>query len=641
MDAGHTTKERDRFQQELLLICRRAFQVWQLIPPRHRLALGVASLVMAITCAANTTAALLLGSLVDTVRGGLAAGLAPDNLYQSAAFTLGLITATYFLREGLHVIRRYLVESTCTRIDRDMTTRLVGHLLQVDLATLTHEKVGALNGRIARSVTGFVRFVRLGFLDFFPALLTGAFALSATIAKQPWMGIVMVGVIPISLALTVWQLTSQKDIRLRLIRSREVMDGTVVEQLSGIDFVRVANTEQRETKRVAEAAEHRRAGEVRHHFAMSLFGCGKALNEAFFYILVLAFAVHLVIAGDISIGDILTFSVLFLNVMMPLTEVHRVIDEGHESSLQVNDLLEMLAEPVDRSFVPATPRQPCLRTPVPIIDVHNVSVDYRTRSGLRTRALHGVTLTIERGQIIGIAGRSGSGKSTWLRVLTRLIHPTEGSALLGGVPLESVSRQTIGELVGYVGQAPFVFAGTVAENIAYGNRQVSLEEIQRAARQAALHDEIMAWPAGYQTSIAERGTNLSGGQKQRIALARIFLKDPPILVLDEGTSALDNISERFVQRTLLAPRPDRTVILIAHRLSSLRAAHRIFVFDEGRIVERGSYRELVNRDGVFAELVHSAEKETGTLETAEDQLWTTGNSRAPATLSTISRDPVS
>jgi ATP-binding cassette, subfamily B, bacterial len=293
------------------------------------------------------------------------------------------------------------------------------------------------------------------------------------------------------------------------------------------------------------------------------------------------------------------------------------------------------------SFDPVTPQQPCLRSPVPIIDVHNVSVDYRTKLGARVRALHGVTLTIERGQIIGIAGRSGCGKSTWLRVLTRLIHPREGSVFLGGVPLESVSRQTIGDLVGYVGQAPFVFSGTVAENIAYGNRQVTLEEIQRAAKQAALHDEIMAWPAGYQTVIAERGINLSGGQKQRIALARVFLKDPPILVLDEGTSALDNISERFVQRTLLAPRPDRTVIMVAHRLSSLRAAHRIFVFDEGRIVERGSYDQLVSRGGVFAELVHSAEKETEIVDTAEDQIWSAGNAPTPAALSTIPVDPVS
>jgi ATP-binding cassette subfamily B protein len=640
-DPGARTKDARQFRQELLMICRRGWQVWQLVPRKHRLALGAAALVMAATSVGNTALPLLLGRLVDTVRTGVEGDFSRERLYAAAALYLTLIAGTYVFRESFHILRRYLVESTCTRIDRDMTTRLVGHLLKVDLATFTHEKVGSLNGRIARSVTGFVRFLRLGFLDFFPAFLTGAFALSATIAKQPWLGAVMLGVIPISLFLTVWQLTSQKDIRLKLIRSREVMDGTVVEQLSGIDFVRVANTHHEETKRVEDAAEHRRADEIRHHFAMSLFGSGKALNEAFFHILVLGCAIRMAIAGSISIGDILTFSILFLNVMMPLSEIHRVIDEAHESSLQVNDLLQMLSEPVDRSFEPATIQHPYLHCRVPIIDVHNLGVDYRTKSGSHVRALQGVSISIEHGQIIGVAGRSGSGKSTWLRVLMRLIHPREGSVFLGGIPLESISRESIGNLVGYVGQAPFVFAGTVAENIAYGNKNVTVQDVERAAKRAFIHDEIMAWPGGYQTMIAERGINLSGGQKQRIALARIFLKDPPILILDEGTSALDNISERFIQRTLLARRADRTVILVAHRLSSLRAAHRIFVFDEGRIVERGSYDQLVNRGGAFAELVRSAEKGISSLTDApEDQFWSDVDSPSSSALSTIRVDPM-
>jgi ATP-binding cassette subfamily B protein len=161
-------------------------------------------------------------------------------------------------------------------------------------------------------------------------------------------------------------------------------------------------------------------------------------------------------------------------------------------------------------------------------------------------------------------------------------------------------------LVGYVGQNPFVFAGTVATNIAYGCEDATPEKIRRAAEMACIHDEIMMMSGGYKARVAERGQNLSGGQRQRIALARIFLKNPPILILDEGTSALDNISERFVQQAITAARTDRTVILVAHRLTTLIDTDRILVFDDGRIVETGSYTELVRRDGVFAELVRSA-----------------------------------
>jgi ATP-binding cassette subfamily B protein len=179
--------------------------------------------------------------------------------------------------------------------------------------------------------------------------------------------------------------------------------------------------------------------------------------------------------------------------------------------------------------------------------------------------------------------------------------------LVGGVPLEQVGRADLGRLMGYVGQPPFVFAGTIAGNIAYGNGEVSLEDIRRAARLAHLHDEIMMMPGDYAAIVNERGQNLSGGQRQRLALARILLKQPPILILDEATSALDNISERHVQRALGLTHAARTTILVAHRLSTLRDADRILVFDQGRIVETGTYDELLHRGGVFSELMHSAE----------------------------------
>jgi ATP-binding cassette subfamily B protein len=239
----------------------------------------------------------------------------------------------------------------------------------------------------------------------------------------------------------------------------------------------------------------------------------------------------------------------------------------------------------------------------------DVRVDYRTVEGGQRRALQGVSLMIQHGETLGVAGRSGGGKSTWLRVLLRLTHPCGGRAWLGGVPLESVSRESIGRLVGYVGQSPFVFAGTIAENIAYGGDPVSAVEIEQAARMACLHEDILAMPGGYQARVAERGQNLSGGQRQRIALARVFLKNPPILVLDEGTSALDTISERSIRGAIEAARADRTIILVAHRLSTLWQADRVAVFQDGRVVEVGNYRDLVRRGGVLAELVRSAEEE--------------------------------
>lgn len=597
------------FWAEMRLILSRAAHVWRLVPPRHKVSLGLSAACMAVTSGCATAIALCLGKLIDGIKSGLEAGASPKALWENANFYLTLLIATYLTRELLNVVRRVFAERTCVNVEKEMAVRLIDHLMRVDLSSLNAEKIGALHGRIQRSVTGFVRFLRLSVLEFGPAMLTGAIAFAVTLAKEPRLGLVMIGVVPISIYLTVRQLISQKGVRLGLNQSREDMDGTVVELLHGLDYVRASDTAGLELARVDAAASRRRDKEVRHHFEMSLYGCAKALNEVFFHILVLAGAAYLATRGEAQIGDVVTFSMLFMNVMTPLAEIHRVLDDGHESSIQVGILLGLLAEPVDRSFEARACRAPQLGGDVPVVAVEDLHLVYRTPDGRERPALGGVSLTVRHGETVGVAGRSGAGKSTWLRVLLRLAHPTKGRVLIGGVPLEDVSRAAIGKTIGYVGQSPFIVAGTVRENIAYGCPGATDAEVRAAAERACILAEIEAMPGGFDAKVTERGTNLSGGQRQRLALARVFLKNPPILVLDEGTSALDNISERTVQRAIEAARADRTVILVAHRLTTLRDASRILVFEGGRIVETGRYDELLSANGPFAELARHAEEQ--------------------------------
>ena len=601
------------FWRECAAILSRARQMWGLIPARQRWTLGGGVVLMALGGASNTAIPLLLGKLVDTasdapVRHNLRGAIRDfftGEIFHVVGLYLALIAGAYLFRELLQVGRRFLVEETCTRLEKHLFVSVVSHLLMIDLSTLSHDKVGSLHGRILRSVDGSVRFLRVGFLDFLPALVVGGFALAAVFAKQPWLGAVMLGVIPISVLITVRQLNSQKGVRLKLLACREDMDGTVVEQLGGIDYIRVANTHGQEINRVRRAAETLRSNELRHYFVMSLYGSSKALIEGLFHVLVVGAAVFLAATGRVSPGDILTFSMLFLSVMGPLAEIHRMIDEGHESSLLVGELLKILAEPIDRCYEVSAGQTPVLNGK-PAIEVHNLAVDYAMGEGDRRRALEGVSLTILPGEIIGIAGRSGCGKSTLLRALLRLVHPADGQASLGGVPLDALDRDNMAHMLGYVGQTPFVFSSTIRENIAYERGGATDEEVHRAAQLACLEEEIMKIPGGFEALISERGGNLSGGQKQRLALARVFLKDPPILILDEATSALDTISEGKIQEWLNASRGHRTVILVAHRLSTLLHTDRIFVFDQGRIAESGTYDELVAKGGVFSQLVASA-----------------------------------
>ena len=418
---------------ELRQIAHRGRHVWGLVPRRRKLSLGVAVVVMGLASAAATAIPLGLGRLMDQINPETHRGIPRRDLAWSAGGLLALIGLAYLVRETLNVLRRYLVERACTRIDRDLGVRVIGHLLRVDLGAVAHEQVGALHGRISRSVDGLVRFLRLTFLDFLPAILTGSFALIAALSKRPGIALAMAGVVPLSLGLTFWQLLTQRGVRLGLMRCREQMDGTVVEQLVGLDYVRAANTGGREIARVEQVAEARRGKEIRHVLEMSLFGSGKALNEGFFHIVVLAFAVALFLHGGIAYGDILMFSVLFLNVMAPLNEIHRFIDETHDCSLKVGDLIDLLERPVDRSFSPANPREPHLEVGEPLFVAEHLCLEYVASDGSRRRGLDNLTLTIRHGETIGVAGRSGCGKTTWLRVLMRLSHPTAGYAAFGGV----------------------------------------------------------------------------------------------------------------------------------------------------------------------------------------------------------------
>jgi ATP-binding cassette subfamily B protein len=594
-------------KSELSKLTHLVREVFRLVPYRRKYALTGAAVIMMLISAGNTAVAMLLGKLIDRIQQGLRESWENQQFYTAAAVVLGSISLIYLLREVLNVLRRYLVENSCTRINRDMQTRLVGHLLRIDLSSLSRDKVGALHGRIFRSVDGLVRFIRVMFLDCLPAIFTGLFALIAAVGKHPLLGMVMLGVVPLALWLTMRQLASQKDVRLELMRDCEEIDGTVVEQLGGAEYIRVANTLDAEVDRLSQSTEKRRKREIRHHFEMSLFGCAKALNEGFFHVVVLAMATYLAVNDQISFGDILTFSVLFLNVMTPLNEFHRVIDEGHEASLRVADLLGLLAQPVDRSFQALDPQRPALNVGRPAISIDNLIVDYVTADGRPKRALDNISLEIRHGETIGVAGRSGSGKSTWIKALLRLIHPASGRILVAGVPLEQIGRAEIAELIGYVGQNPFVFTGSIDDNIRYGIAGTTKEDVVRAAQLAHLHDEILSLPGGYEAQVVERGANVSGGQRQRLAIARVLLKRTGILILDEATSALDNISERYVQRALGIANSDRTTIIVAHRLTTLKDCDRIFVFDQGRIVEEGDYDQLILRGGLFAELVASAE----------------------------------
>src|SRR3989344_1346825 len=420
--------------------------------------LVVSSIIMAIAGVLTNIPAVAIGKLVDQL------AELQDVEFSIALPYIFLIVVVILLREALTVVRKYFVENIATQTEKKQTVHAIERVLKADIARINAQQIGSLHGRIFRSIQGLVRIIKLGFLDFFPTFFTAIAAMGIAFYQKPTLATIMILVIPAGLYIVIRQVASQKGIRVALLRGKEKIDGTVVEMLGGIETVRALNTEVREIEKVESVAEELRKREIKHHISMSLFDALKYLNEGFFYIAVIALAIFFSAEGLISKGDILLYSILFLSITAPLREIHRVLDEAHESSIRVNDLYELLDAPLDVSFE-ADVGKSSGKSQEPAIRVERLSFSY---SSSKHPIVQNVSFTVKRGEKIGIVGASGGGKSTIAKILLRLVHNYTGSVQVLGTDLREMTRAEIAERIAYVHQKTYVFSGTIRENIAYG-----------------------------------------------------------------------------------------------------------------------------------------------------------------------------
>lgn len=308
-------------------------------------------------------------------------------------------------------------------------------------------------------------------------------------------------------------------------------------------------------------------------------------------------------AGNIEAGTYTVLVFLTQRLLWPLTRLGETLDQYQRAMASTHRVLNLLDTPV--AIRPGTTALPTAQVSGEVI-FESVSFSYHERQPI----LRNLSLKIPAGKTTAIVGSTGSGKSTLVKLLLRFYEVNAGQIFLDGLDLQSLSLKDLRRSIGLVSQDVFLFHGTVAENIAYGSFNATLDEITRAANVAEAHDFIAALPDGYDTIVGERGQKLSGGQRQRLAIARALLKNPPILVLDEATSAVDNETEAAIQKSLEKITKERTVIAIAHRLSTVRNAHCIYVMEQGTLIESGTHEQLLSKDGVYAGLwkVQTGEK---------------------------------
>ena len=330
--------------KEILEIGEGFRKTLRLMEQREKRVLILASFLMLLAGILTNLPAIILGRLVDQLLG-------TDSIQFGLAMPfIGLIVLIILLRETITVIRKYLVENVATQTEKKQTVAAINRLLRTDISVINQQQIGSLHGRLFRSIQGLVRVVKLAFLDFVPVFFSALAAIAIALLQKPVLASVMILVIPTGLFIIIKQVSSQKGIRVALLRGKEKIDGAVVEMLGGIETVRVANTTALEVEKVEQIAEGLRQKEIRHHIFMALFDSGKYLNEGFFYILVISLSIFFSAKGIISAGDILVYSILYMSITSPLREIHRIMDQAHEGSILVNDLHELLEQPLDESF---------------------------------------------------------------------------------------------------------------------------------------------------------------------------------------------------------------------------------------------------------------------------------------------------
>jgi len=509
-----------------------------------------------------------------------------------------LLCLIYLVKMGLKYFIQYYGHLVGIRMQADMRKEAFDHIEKLPFTYFDNNKTGSIMSRIINDLQEIAELAHHGPEDFIVScfLLVGSFILMATI--NIWLTLIIFAFLPF---LIVFAARKRLKMSAAFTRAREEVaevNATLENSIAGIRVAKAfENCEYESRKFSAHNAQFVEA-KGRSYRAMAEFFSGNGFIIDVLNVVILLAGGIFTYRGWIDYADFASF-IIFVNIFMtPIRNLINLIEQLQDGMSGFTRFCELMDTPTEQDAEDAM----ILENVQGKIDFNEVSFSY-TENG--KEVLHNVDFHIEPGRTIALVGPSGAGKTTICHVLPRFYEVKGGEILVDGSDITKVTRSSLRRHIGIVTQDVFLFTGSVYENIAYGKEGATREEVIRAAKLANIHDFIESLPDGYDTFVGERGVKLSGGQKQRISIARVFLKDPAILILDEATSALDNATEILIQKSLEKLCHGRTTIVVAHRLSTVKNADEIIVITEDGIHERGSHAALLEQNGIYAELYRS------------------------------------
>ncbi|MGC1496506.1 MAG: ABC transporter ATP-binding protein/permease [Sulfitobacter sp.] len=556
--------------------------------------------------------ALFLSKLVIVITPffykGAVDGLSNEGVPMLALGAVGLTVAYGMARlmgVGFQQLRDAIFARVGQRALRMLALETFQHIHKLSMRYHITRKTGGLSRIIERGVKGVDFLLRFLLFSIGPLILELAMiGIILTIFFDVWY----LAVVAVTIALYVWFTFSITEWRVKQRRQMNDADTDAnqkaIDSLLNYETVKYFGAEAREAERYDSAMAGYEIAAIKTNYSLAFLNFGQAMIITAGLIGVMVMAAFGVQNGTLTVGDFVMVNAYMVQITVPLNFLGTVYREIRQALVDMGQMFGLLEQPAEISDKPDAPD---LNVKGGHVTLENVTFGYDTERTI----LSGVTLEAKPGQTVAIVGSTGSGKSTIGRLLFRFYDVQGGALKIDGQDIRDVTQLSLHQAIGVVPQDTVLFNDTIGYNIAYGRDGASKADIEKAARDAQIHDFIISLPDGYETTVGERGLKLSGGEKQRVGIARTLLKDPPILLLDEATSALDSETEHEIQDALQRAGQGRTVLTIAHRLSTIADADTIVVLEKGEIVEQGSHDDLLARDGRYAQLWHRQQAEDG------------------------------